>query len=245
MAPEHATARWLQRVARALQLRGRKHSLTDYSQQLCSAKCPSLTLALANSAPRRQGRGARAPHLYLYTPVDLPCYIPLRAFCARKPMLRHALVPRVSASLHRLALTYNHKPVVDPLLLQNLPPWPFRPLHDSLRQQWRCCRQPYRLLLPDCRRLLDGRSSPHSQRRLLNSSPTHPHRAGAQGFRRHRFLASFLALDSPAGYRLVFSLLCSNKNILRALVRCTPSPTIQILFVSELLHGVSLYLHTG
>lgn len=122
MAPEHATARWLQRVARALQLRDRKHSSTDSSQQLCSAKCPSLTLALANSAPRRQGRGARAPHLYLYTPVDLPCYIPLRAFCARKPMLRHALVPRVSASLHRLALTYNHKPVVDPLLLQNLPP---------------------------------------------------------------------------------------------------------------------------
>ena len=66
-----------------------------------------------------------------------------------------------------------------------------------------------------------------------------------KGFRRHRFSASFLALDSPAGYRLVFSLLCSNKNILRALVRCTPSPTIQILFVSELLHGVSLYLYTG
>ena len=105
---------------------------------------------------------------------------------------------------------------------------PFRPLPYSLRQQWRCCRQPYRLLLPDYRRLLDGHSSPHSQRRLLNSSPTHPHRAGAQGFRRHRFFASFLALDSPAGYRLVFSLLCSNKNILRALVRCTPSPTIQI-----------------
>ena len=137
-----------------------------------------LHLPFLTNAPRRQGRGARAPHLYLYTPADLPCYIPLRASRARKPMLRHALVPRVSASLHRLALTYNLKPVVDPLLLQNLPPWPFRPLHDSLRQQWRCCRQPYRLLLPDCRRLLDGRSSPHSQRRLFEflSHPPAPSR---------------------------------------------------------------------
>ena len=161
-------------------------------------------------------------------------------------MLRHALVPRVSASLHRLALTYNLKPVVDPLLLQNLPP--------------RGRSGPYPIPSGSngaAAASLTGFSYPiaavfstAARRRIrndayLNFSPTHPHRAGAQGFRRHRFSASFLALDSPAGYRLVFSLLCSNKNILRALVRCTPSTNIQILFVSELLHGVSLYLYTG